>query len=63
MSDSLPEDYVGGWDAHHDDARRIRLETTPAQRLQWLEQAIAWVHAVEERRRRGELDATENRLQ
>jgi hypothetical protein len=42
----LPEDWVGGWDAHADEQRRARLEATPAQRLAWLEQAIAFAHSV-----------------
>ncbi len=46
MSDALPEDYIGGWEAHADEQRRHVLQSTPAQRLQWLEQALAWVHAV-----------------
>ncbi len=46
MSDALPEDYIGGWEAHAEEQRRHVLQSTPAQRLQWLEQALAWVHAV-----------------
>lgn len=46
MSDTLPEDYVGGWEAHADEQRRAILQSTPTQRLAWLEQALAWVHAV-----------------
>ncbi len=44
MNASLPDDYVGGWDAHEDEQRRISLEATPAQRLAWLEDAIRFAH-------------------
>lgn len=49
MSVELPheppaEDWDGGWEAHEDRQRRSRLQSTPAQRLAWLEQAIAFAH-------------------
>lgn len=40
MTGSLPDDFVGGWEAHEDEQRRISLEATPTQRLAWLEDAI-----------------------
>ncbi len=42
----LPPDYsFGGWEGHADEERLAALQATPAQRLAWLEQALAWVHA------------------
>jgi hypothetical protein len=46
MSDTLPPEWVGGWEAHEDEQRRAQLQATPAQRLAWLEQAIAFAHAA-----------------
>lgn len=37
-------DWDGSWEAHHDRQRTMWLQTSPAQRLAWLEQAIALAH-------------------
>ncbi len=37
-------DPTGGWEAHEAEQRRAWLQTSPAQRLAWLEQAIAFAH-------------------
>ena len=42
--ESPTEDWDGGWEAHEDRQRRSRLQSSPAQRLAWLEQAIAFAH-------------------
>lgn len=52
----LPPDFsFGGWEGHADRERRDSLKTTPAQRLEWLEEAIRFVQMVEARRAAGEL--------
>lgn len=52
----LPPDFsFGGWEGHADRERRQGLETTPAQRLEWLEGAIDFVQMVEARRAAGTL--------
>ena len=52
----LPPDFsFGGWEGHADRERRDSLKTTPAQRLEWLEEAIGFVQMVEARRASGEL--------
>ena len=52
----LPPDFsFGGWEGHADRERRLGLQTTPAQRLEWLEEAIRFVQIVEARRASGEL--------
>ena len=51
----LPPDFsFGGWGGHADRERRAALQTTPAQRLEWLEEAIRFVQVVEARRQEGE---------
>jgi hypothetical protein len=57
MSDTLPPEWVGGWEAHADEQRRAQLQATPAQRLEWLEQAIAFAHAVGALPRRDDAEA------
>ena len=44
----LPESdaWDGSWEAHEDRQRRSRMRATPAQRLAWLEQAIAFAHSA-----------------
>ena len=39
-------DWDGGWEAHERRQHEAWLQTTPAQRLAWLEQAIAFAHKV-----------------
>ena len=52
----LSSDFsFGGWKGHADRERRAALQTTPAQRLEWLEEAIRFVQVVEARRQAGEL--------
>ena len=52
----LPPDFsFGGWEGHAERERRDGLKTTPAQRLEWLEEAIRFVEMVEARRAAGEL--------
>ena len=52
----LPPDFsFGGWEGHADRERRASLETTPAQRLEWLEEAMRFVQVVEARRASGTL--------
>lgn len=52
----LPPDFsFGGWEGHADRERRAALTTTPAQRLEWLEEAMRFVQMVEARRASGEL--------
>ena len=56
----LPPDFdFGGWEGHADRERRDSLKTTPAQRLEWLEEAIRFVQMVEARRASGELFRTD----
>jgi len=38
------EDWVGGWEADERRQRQAWLRTTPLQRLEWLEAAIAFAH-------------------
>ena len=45
-SSSPVGDWDGGYDAHEARQRRAWLDSTPAQRLEWLEQAIAFAHAA-----------------
>ena len=45
----------GGWEGHADRERRAALETMPAQRLEWLEEAMRFVQVVEARRQAGTL--------
>ncbi len=54
----LPDDWIGGWDAHAEEQRRARLQATPSQRLAWLEQAIAFAHAAGALPRREATDET-----
>ena len=52
----LPPDFsFGGWEGHAEQERRAALQTTPAQRLEWLEEAMRFVQMVEDRRASGEL--------
>ena len=52
----LPPDFsFGGWEGHADRERRLGLQTTPAQRLEWLEEAMRFVQVVEARRQAGTL--------
>ena len=45
-SDSVGDDWDGGWEATAERQRRAWLQATPAQRLAWLEQAISFAHEV-----------------
>lgn len=50
------EDWDGGWEAHAQRQRSAWLSATPAQRLRWLETAVAFaarVGALPRSRRRG----------
>ncbi len=40
------QDWVGGWEADERRQREAWLRTTPLQRLEWLEAAIAFAHEV-----------------
>jgi len=40
------------WEAHERQNRMLRLESTPAQRLEWLEQAIEFAAMIRRERRR-----------
>lgn len=40
------DDWVGGWEADERRQREAWLRTTPLQRLEWLEAAIAFAHQV-----------------
>lgn len=53
--DRLPDLSFGGWEGHADRERRAALSTTPAQRHEWLEEAIEFVLMVEARREAGTL--------
>ena len=46
MSDhgAAAEDWIAGPEAEADQQRRAWLQSTPAQRLEWLQQAIAFAH-------------------
>jgi hypothetical protein len=61
VSGVLPPDWDGGWDAHEDEQRRAQLQATPAQRLAWLEQAIAFAHAAGALPRRDDVESSEER--
>ena len=42
--DTNADDWAAGPEAEADQQRRAWLKSTPAQRLEWLEQAIAFAH-------------------
>lgn len=42
-ADAAPP-WNGGWQAHREEQRRTWMAATPAQRLAWLESAIAFAH-------------------
>lgn len=59
MSSNDDRSKMSGWDAHRVDELDRALMTTPAQRLRWLEDAIAFAFRVGALPRRG---APEHRL-
>jgi len=53
MSSNDDRSRMSGWDAHRVDELDRALMTTPAQRLRWLEEAIAFASRVGALPRRG----------
>jgi len=44
MVEPAEPNWEGGWEAHERRQRQAWLQTTPAQRLTWLEQAIGFAY-------------------
>ncbi|MGI9032630.1 MAG: hypothetical protein ACR2HY_02885 [Acidimicrobiales bacterium] len=47
-SASDASDWDGGWESHRDAEEQACLAATPAQRLAWLEEAIAFAAAADQ---------------